>query len=73
MQSDVTQEMTIIDNDIVTKIIIIKQQSRNEMLEKTQGFYQILTHLSYIQVNYPWGKNAIILSTEKEMMFLLSL
>lgn len=47
MQSDVTQEMTITDNDIVTKIITIKQQPHNEMLEKTQGFYQILTHPSY--------------------------
>lgn len=56
MQSDVTQEMTIIDNDIVTKIITIKQQPHNEMLEKTQGFYQILTHLSYNQGNCPWGK-----------------
>lgn len=47
MQSAVTHKMTIKANDIITKIIIIKQQTNNKMLEKV-GFYHLLSHLFYI-------------------------
>lgn len=47
MWSNMMQEMTIIDNDIGIKIIIIKQQTHNEVLEKKIGFYHIQTFLLY--------------------------